>query len=346
MQLIQDTNIKNILIRCTNWVGDCIMTTPAIEVIRSNFPQARISALAKPWVTDVLATNTCIDHIIPYDARYMGLKGQIELARELSRHHFDLAVLLQNAFEAAWLVYLAGIPRRAGYNTDLRGLLLTHKVRLRREVKTKHQVFYYLAMLEGLGLQTFEEPRLVLAASKDNLAWAEKELRSAGVQDDILIGINPGASYGPAKKWLPEYFLEFTRLLMGKIPARIVVFGTAADFQVGEAVSKAAPDKVINMAGRTTLGQAVALITRCHAFVTNDSGLMHVAAALEVPLVAIFGSTNPVTTGPFTKRAKVVRNDIDCSPCLKATCPADFRCMKEIRPQEVFDATLSLLEEK
>jgi heptosyltransferase-2 len=346
MQLKKDKDIKNILIRSTNWVGDAIMTTPAIQAIRQNFPDAKISILAKPWVKDVFAANPCIDHIIFYDSmhRHKGLRGQVRMAKELAEQGLDLAILLQNAFEAAWLAYLARIPRRAGYNTDARSLLLTHSVPLKKETKKIHQVYYYLRMLEGLGLETEGEPKLFLSPPPDAATWAQKALFEAGVREgDDLIGINPGAAYGPAKRWLPERFVELARMLTRQADAKVVVFGTNADRKVGEGALATAPERVINMAGKTTLGQAMALMARCRVFITNDSGLMHVAAALHVPLVAIFGSTNPVTTGPFSDRVVIVRKDIDCSPCLKAVCTVDFRCMKAITTEEVYEAALSLL---
>lgn len=349
MQLRQDENIKNILIRSTNWVGDAIMTTPAVKAIRQNFPDAKISILAKPWVKDVFAANPCIDHVIVYDSmhRHKGLRGRVRLAKELAEQGFDLAILLQNAFEAAWLAYLARIPRRAGYNTDARSLLLTHSVPLKKETKKIHQAYYYLRMLEGLGLNVEGEPKLFLSPPPDAATWAQKALFEAGVrEDDNLIGINPGAAYGPAKRWLPERFVELARMLTRQADAKVVVFGTNADRKVGEGALAKAPERVINMAGKTTLGQVMALMARCRVFITNDSGLMHVASALHVPLVAIFGSTNPVTTGPFSDRAVIVRKDIDCSPCLKTVCPIDFRCMKEIMPEEIFAATLKMLEKQ
>ncbi|MFZ5995275.1 MAG: lipopolysaccharide heptosyltransferase II [Thermodesulfobacteriota bacterium] len=402
MQLRQDKNIKNILIRSTNWIGDAIMTTPAIQAIRQNFPHAKIAILAKPWVKDVFAANPCIDHIIGYDSMHShrGLHGQVRLARELAEQGFDLAILLQNAFEAAWLAYLARIPRRAGYNTDARSLLLTHGVPLKKETKKIHQVYYYLRMLEGLGLEVEQKPQLFLEPAPDDIAWARKALLDAEVKNEThmshgdtkdnesnppsppftkggntlspplgkdggplipplkkgdtggfsdknkLIGINPGASYGPAKRWLPERFVELARMLTRQADADVVIFGTNADRKVGEGALAAAPGSVINMAGKTTLGQAMALMACCRVFITNDSGLMHVAAAQHIPMVAIFGSTNPVTTGPFSDRAVIVRRDIDCSPCLKTVCPSDFRCMKEIMPKEIFAATLKMLEKQ
>ncbi|HED00496.1 MAG TPA: lipopolysaccharide heptosyltransferase II [Proteobacteria bacterium] len=356
MQLRQDENIKNILIRSTNWVGDAIMTTPAVKAIRQNFPAAKISILAKPWVKDVFAANPCIDRVIVYDSmhRHKGLRGQVRLAKELAEEGFDLAILLQNAFEAAWLAYLARIPRRAGYNTDARSLLLTHGVPLKKETKKIHQVYYYLRMLEGLGLEVDQKPQLFLKPAPDDIAWARKALLplipplkkgdTGGFSDENkLIGINPGAAYGPAKRWLPERFVELAGMLTRQVDAKVVVFGTNADRKVGEGALAKAPECVINMAGKTTLGQAMALMAQCRVFITNDSGLMHVAAALHIPLVAIFGSTNPVTTGPFSDRAVIVRKDIDCSPCLKAVCPVDFRCMKAITTEEVYEAALSLM---
>ncbi|MFH1146435.1 MAG: lipopolysaccharide heptosyltransferase II [Pseudomonadota bacterium] len=347
MRLIDDKQIRNILVRCTNWVGDCIMTTPALKVIRENFPSARISALAKPWVRDVLVANPSVDEVISYGDEYRGLKGQMRLAGELSLKGFDLAILLQNAFEAAWITRLAGIPRRAGYNTDARSLLLTHKVVLKKETRKIHQVYYYLRMLEGLGLDiTGREPELFLQPQNSDALSIERILieERAG-HKPFLIGINPGAAYGPAKRWLPEYFLEVIRRLVKATGCKVIIFGTKADYGIGEEARLASPDRVLNLAGRTTLGEAIAAIAQCRVFVTNDSGLMHVGAALNVPLVAIFGSTNPVTTGPFSRRARIIRKEFDCSPCLKTVCPSDFRCMKSIRPEEVFDAVVKLIEE-
>lgn len=347
MQLTDDKEIRRILVRCTNWIGDCVMTTPALKVIRDNFPSARISALAKPWIRDVLVTNPSVDEVISYGNEYKGLKGQYRLAGELAQRGFDLAILLQNAFEAAWITRLAGIPRRAGYNTDARGLLLTHKVILKKETKKIHQVYYYLRMLEGIGLKTNgREPELFLEPQSSDAASVEKMLRREQTgNQQILIGINPGAAYGPAKRWLPEYFLAVIKRLIKETGCKVIVFGTKADTGMGEEALRADPDGVINLAGRTTLSEAIAAIALCGAFITNDSGLMHVAAALNVPLVSIFGSTNPVTTGPFSKKARVIRKEFDCSPCLKTDCPSDFRCMKNITPDEVFEAVVKLIKE-
>jgi len=333
--------IGKILIRSTNWIGDAIMTTPAVRTIRQNFPAADITLLALPWVADVFRASPHVNRIMPYErnSRHKGLKGKIILAAELRRQQFDAAILLQNAFEAAFLTLLAGIPVRAGYTTDARGLLLTHGVKRTAGIKGVHQVHYYLEMLRGLGLAPGTD-ELELTVPPEASRWARDYLRdAAGGGAKRIIGINPGAAYGPAKRWPAEKYAELARKLLRFPDAMVVVFGTAADREAASRI-KAVPGgdrNVIDLTGRTTLAQAMGLIGLCSVFVTNDSGLMHIAAALNTPTVAVFGSTNPVTTGPYASRASIVRTELECSPCLETHCPRKhFQCMENISVEEVF----------
>jgi len=335
-------NPKKILIRSTNWIGDAIMTTPAVRTIRANFPGAHIAILAYPWVADVFAASPHVDEVIIFDrdGQHRGLKGLWRLARQLAVRDFDLAILLQNAFKAALIVRLAGVPVRAGYSRDGRRLLLTHPVALRPEVKKLHQVHYYQGLCRDLGLQPGpDELFLQLAPAAEE--WANAFAASCGGRP--LIGLNPGAAYGPAKCWPVARYGALAGHLASELNAVIPVFGTTADAQTAAAIKACAPAQVINLAGATSLAQAMALIGRCDAFVTNDSGLMHVAAAQKTPLVAIFGSTDPVATGPFSDRALVLRKELDCQPCFRTHCRADFRCMTEIGVEEVLAAVRQLL---
>ncbi|XCN75287.1 MAG: lipopolysaccharide heptosyltransferase II [Candidatus Electrothrix aestuarii] len=343
---------SNILIRSTNWIGDAIMTTPAVRSIRHNFPDAKITLLALPWVADVFRACPHIDHIFIYDKQghHQGLRGKLRLASELRQQNYDLTILLQNAFEAALITFLARIPIRGGYTTDGRGLLLTHRVRKHPEIKTKHQVHYYQEMIKGLGLQRSEnslELFLDSAAEEDADALIKKALQGGKADDIPIIGLNPGAAYGPAKCWPANKYAELAGRLSDKTGGLIVIFGTAADQQAATEISGAAGERVLDLTGKTTLAQALACIARCSVFITNDSGLMHVAAALNTPLVAVFGSTDHIATGPYSDKASIVRQPVDCSPCMKTHCPkGHFQCMESITVQEVEQAALEWLEKR
>jgi len=338
--------INKILVRGTNWIGDVIMSLPAISSVRRTFPRARIAVLAKPWVADLYRACPDIDDVIVFQSpgRHDGIGGKVRLAGELREERFDLALLLQNAIEAALIAWRARIPLRGGYDSDCRGPLLTHSVRRTRAIRRVHQIDYYLEMVRALGFTT--AGREIHIVPDDNArSAAEAILAGHGIhRGDTLIGVAPGASYGPAKMWFPERFAAVADRLAGDFSARIILFGSAGDRERTERVQRHAAHPLINLAGETTLKEAVALIHRCNLFISNDSGLMHLAGALGVPLVAIFGSTNPTTTSPPGERSRVIHKDIPCSPCLKKECPTDFRCMELIRVDDVYDAARRLLK--
>ncbi|MGA6927226.1 MAG: lipopolysaccharide heptosyltransferase II [Desulfosarcina sp.] len=339
-------NIERLLIRSTNWIGDAIMTTPAVRAIRHNFPDAQISMLAKSWVAPVFAHSPHVDDIIVYDAhgRHKGVAGPIRLARELRRYRFNGAVLLQNAIEAALIAAMAGIPVRIGFDTDARRLLLTHPVRCTPAIKSIHQSGYYLEILKGIGLDAVDR-RLELHLGADDRAHAKQILIDHRVDPAAtIVGLNPSATYGPAKQWFPERYAALGDRLRQEVGATVLIFGGPSDRQLGRTIANLMAAPAVDLSGRTRLGEAMALIDRCDAFVTNDSGLMHVAAALNTPLVAIFGSTNPVTTGPHSPTSRIVRAPIACSPCMKPVCPLGHRnCMRLITVDRVHDAVRDLL---
>lgn len=338
--------IANVLIRGTNWIGDVVMTLPAVAAIRKTLPQARISVLAKPWVAGVYRLLPDVDEVIVFaePGRHEGLRGKLRLARELRRGGFDLAILLQNAIEAAIITRLAGIPLRAGYNSDGRGLLLTHSVQRTRAIRQVHQIDYYLEMVKALGgTPAGRDARLHPGA--DDAEIAEKIAGTFGIgAGRPLIGVAPGAAYGPAKKWFPERFAVVVDRLIDEAGGQAILFGSGGDRGSTAEVQRNARHPLVDIAGKTNLQEAIALIARCNLFLSNDSGLMHVAGALGVPTVAIFGSTNPATTSPVGKRSVVIHRDVPCSPCLKPVCPTDFRCMELIGVEEVYAAAWKLLK--
>jgi heptosyltransferase-2 len=338
---IDPAEVRRILIRGVNWVGDALMTTPAIAGIRKTFPQARISLLVRPAVASLFEGNPSIDEILLYDrdGRHAGLSGFLRLAQELRSHRFHLAVLLQNAFEAALLALVAGIPRRVGYNTQGRGPLLTTAVLLDRSMSRVHHVDYYQALLKGLGWQEGER-RPVIYLSKGAEEKAAALLASEGVlPEESLIALNPGSIYGSAKRWPAERYAALADQLIDAFGVKVLVTGAQGDQAVTRRVRSFSrtPERVIDLAGRTDLQGLAALLKRCQVYVTNDTGAMHVGAAMEVPLVAIFGSTDPQTTSPVGKHL-LLRNPVPCSPCLLRECPIDHRCMTGISVEIVFDA--------
>jgi len=331
-------DVRKVMVRSANWVGDTVMSLPAIASLRLNFPRAEISVLAKPWVAEIFQGNRDADRVILYQSPgiHQGIVGKWRLAKQLKKESFDLALLLQNAFEAALISFLAGVPRRAGYSTDGRSLLLTHPVALSSKKRRGHQVDYYLEIMRSLGLKL--APHIPsLRVLEESQREASRALKSLGLgTSEVLVGISPGATYGSAKQWFPERYAQLSDRLARGLGARVLIFGSQGDKKVASTVCRNARVPLIDLTGMTTLGQAVALIARCHVFVTNDSGLMHVAAALGVPLLAIFGSTDPRRTGPLGKACRVIQKPVACAPCLKTECPEDRRCLDLISVDEVY----------
>ncbi len=338
---IDKSEIKQILIRATNWVGDAVITLPALESVRKTFPDSRLTVLARPWVQAVYENHPAVDRVIPYPkGRNPGerLFQFHKVIKEVRSQSYDLALLFQNAFEAALLTYLAGIKYRAGFNTDGRGFLLTHAVRRNAEILKQHQVEYYLYILRSLGWEVESKDPLLYIADRDTETVRE-QLASRDIQyHDFILCISPGAMYGPAKRWPPDRFAAVADRAVAQWGAKVVIIGSTGEKEICEAVRRTMRYPGLNLAGQTNLGEVMALIALCRFFVTNDSGLMHVAAALNRPMVAVFGSTDPIATGPRSPKARLVRHELDCSPCFKPRCKRGFACMLGIGPDEVWDA--------
>jgi heptosyltransferase-2 len=338
------------MVRSTNWLGDAIMSLPALRAIRGVFPNAHISLVARPWVADLYARESAIDAVIQYPAQ-RGWRARIRFDRSLRAHAFDAAILLQNAFDAALMAWLAGIPRRIGYSRDGRGLLLTRAIPVPEPGDIpRHQRYYYLELLRRAGLiERFPQPAPILL---EGVAQAREagfaQLQALNVSGPA-IGVSPGAAYGNAKRWLPERFAEAAVQLARAGGFAVLVFGSPAERPLAESVAAAVRNariQALNLAGVTTLRQFADLAAACRLFLTNDSGAMHMASALGVPTVAVFGSTDDTTTGPSGPLARVVREHAECSPCLLRECPIDHRCMTRVSPARVVAEARRLLEEQ
>ncbi len=332
-----------LLVRATNWVGDAILSLPALRAIRKQWPEAWISLLARPWVADLYREQDCADELILYEntGRHRGFRGQERLVRDLRLRKFDAAILLQNAFDAAWLAWRAGIPERIGYARDGRGLLLTKAIPVPAPGEIPaHESCYYLELLRRAGWLERLPPldAITLRVGDCSQGAAEARLQAAGAHSGrFRIAMAPGAAYGSAKCWLPERYAELADALVGAGACDVIIFGAAAEMDIAGRIGRAMRRPVINLTGRTNIGELPALLKACHLFIGNDSGAMHVAAAVGLPVIGIFGPTNPEATRPLSPRFTLVREPVECSPCLLRTCPIDHRCMTGITAAQVLE---------
>ena len=338
-------NPKKIMVRATNWIGDAVMSLPAIEALRARFPNSEIVLVAKPWVSELYLNHPAVNRQIVYDPEgaHRGARGFWRLVQELRSEGFDAAILLQNAYQAAWMAWCAGIPLRIGYARDGRSSLLNEVVQVPPPPAYGHQVYYYLQLLFLSGLiekpQTVEEIHLYLSEAERR--WGARQLQSMGLGGKrFLIGICPGASFGEAKRWLPDRYALLADRLIDVLGADVLIFGSRADIPLAEAVARAMGHTPVLVAGRTTLREFMALLAKCHLAITNDSGPMHLAAALQIPLLTIFGSTNERATGPVGRRVRIIKRTVECSPCGHRQCPIDFRCMTGVSVDDVYKAAL------
>jgi lipopolysaccharide heptosyltransferase II len=348
---VRRDTVQRIVVRGPNWLGDAVMCEPALRGLRRLFPQASLTLLVKPVVAELFADHPAIDRVLLYDdkGRHAGLAGKWRLAGELRHARFDLAVLFQNAFEAALLAYLAGIPRRYGYATDGRSLFLSDPVAKPDRRALLHQVQYYWDLLKPLGL-TGDPPHPELSISpEEERAMAERLTKAGIAATDTLIGINPGSIYGGAKRWLPDRFAESTERLCRRLNesgdrrTAVVILGAKGEEQVGREIAAHLSVPSVNLSGATTIRELMATVKRCAILVTNDTGPMHVASAFQVPVVAIFGPTDWRTTSPYGANHALVRHPVDCAPCMLRECPIDHRCMTGVSVDQVYEAAVERL---
>jgi heptosyltransferase-2 len=339
-----------LLVRATNWVGDAVMSLPALAALRRHFPSAHIAILARPWVAGLYRHEPFADEIIPYQPGHFlqGIRDRRAAAASLRAMQFDCAILLQNAFDAAFIAWLARIPRRAGYARDGRGFLLTDPIpHPAKGSIPPHQSFYYLSLVRSLGWldEMPASPLIRLAGAAKAREAGIARFRAEGL--DRVIGLSPGAAYGNAKRWWPERFAQAASRVAAETGSAVALFGSPAERELCTHIAGLLEKSGIdarNYAGQTALDEYIERAAACLAYLTNDSGAMHIASALGLPTVAVFGATNHITTGPTGPLARVIRRDVECSPCLLRECPLDHRCMAAVTPEMVADAALELLQ--
>jgi heptosyltransferase-2 len=340
-----------ILIRATNWVGDAIMALPALRAVRGRFPDAEIAILALPYVADIYRDQQVCNSLIVYDREgaHATFSDREHLAGELRAQKFGIALLLQNAFDAAWIAWRAGIPQRIGYARDARALLLTKSVAVPKSGEIPaHEKFYYLELLRRAGwIEALPEESLItLNVPEQSRRRAEEFLIASGARPAaVRIAVGAGASYGSAKCWPADRFAEVLNRLQPEIDADVILFGTAAEARVSAAIAAGMLRPPIDLTGKTAVAELPALLSHCHLFVGNDSGAMHVAGAVGLPVVAVFGPTDPHGTAPMTPKCTIVQQRPYCSPCFLRRCPTDHRCMTAVTPLMVESAARLWLSE-
>jgi len=347
--------IERILVRGTNWLGDAVMTTPALERLRSSFPQSEITMLATPLTAGLFQSSPIVNDVIEYERREKGVSAFFQTAATLRARRFDLAVLFQNAFEAALLTWLSGINLRIGFAEQGRGLLLTHKLHRGEHHKNRHQVKDYLQIVAEcervcLGenfVPAVENPLPSLTVTADERVAAEDLLQCFGISPytRTLVALNTGATNSRAKCWPTEYFAELAYRLIEEVNAQIVLIGGSADLDYAERVIwQMKANGAVNLTGKTSLPELIGLLSICDLLVSNDTGAAHVSAALGTPTLTIFGPTNEFETAPTGTHAELIRaENIECARCMHRDCPIDHRCMTRLTAGDVFARARQLL---
>jgi heptosyltransferase-2 len=345
-----------ILVRGVNWIGDAVMSAPALWAVKEACPDGGVTLLVNPTVAQLFEKDPHIGALIEYKEEYRTITGRFRLSQRLKNENFNTAILLQNAFDAAFITWLARIGERVGYNRDGRGVLLTKGIPVTKETLRLHHVRYYLNMLTLAGFNApYRLPWIYLtAAERTSGIGALSHLKHP------VIGINPGAAFGSAKRWPPERFARSIEGIIKEKGGSAVLFGSPKDIEISAAIRglidpdilAAAAGTFLDLTGKTGVRDLCASIAGCDLLITNDSGPMHIAYAVGTPVLAIFGSTAPELTGApeipehpeFSYRHRVVRKTLACSPCFKRVCPyGHLKCMRDVSAEEVFNETDTLL---
>jgi len=337
---------KNIIVRMPNWIGDLVMATPVLNDLRAHFKDAKITAMCQSNIASVLKHNPNIDEIQSFikPNGWIHRKAHLEIVDQLKFGKYDLGILLTNSFSSAWWFYWGNVKNRIGYQNNFRNFLLNYAVPLPNNVEKQHLVITYKMLLDPLGIPLSQTLPKLYVDQAESLAADNMLLQlDIDLKKNTIIGINPGAAYGSAKCWLPERFKALNERLLQDPNVYLIYFGDPAGLSLVNAICDGMGERVINLAGKTTIRTLMALIQKCSVFLTNDSGPMHIAYALQTKLLALFGSTSDVKTGPFGN-SQIIHKHVKCSPCYKRKCPIDFKCMTSISVEEVATAIHQLLK--
>ena len=349
MTRLRAESIKRVVVRGTNWVGDSLMTVPALRALRQVLPDAHITLVTRPGAKGIFSEADFIDDLLIYDRK--GVFSVVPQIREWRKRDFHLALLFQNAFEAAFIPFFAGVPIRLGYATESRQAMLTHPLPPPDWRSSRHEVFYYLYLVTALEQLLYESssiceqpPDATIQISDQRRSEAVELLRAHGVgEEESVVAICPGSINSRAKRWPAEAYAALAdRLIDAR--KRVVLIGSADEIDVSNEVVSGMRHRPTVLTGQTSLDQITAVLATVDLIVTNDTGPAHIGAALGTPTVVIFGPTNPLTTRPFSPAAEILRHPPDCAPCMLRDCPIDHRCMTAITVDEVFEHSNALLK--
>ncbi len=336
-----------IVVRGANWVGDAVMTIPALRELRRIFPDASISLHTRSWAVGIFQDADFIDEIIPFERGKNKVKTILEQSKILHSGKFDLCVIFPNSFESALTAKLGRISSRFGYKKEARNVLLTNSIDIPLWKNQKHEVYYYLNLIAEIENKFFgkktvldNNPRFGLDVSEERKSSARKILADNGVDlSKKTIAFVAGSTNSRAKRWQTQSFASLNNLVQSNLKANVILIGAEDELNVSLEVFEKSLVKPVILTGLTTLAEATSILSVCDLLVSNDTGPAHIAAALETKTIVIFGPTNPVTTQPWN--SVLIRKDVECSPCMLRDCPIDHRCMAMISPQEIFEKIIS-----
>ena len=343
-----------ILVRGTNWIGDAVMSVPGLRELRRVFPDASITLHTRSWADALFRDASFIDELVTFDKHRWKIKDVYDNSQFLRDDGYDIAILLPNSFESALTSFVTRIPRRFGYNKDVRGLLLTDPIAVPEWKNRRHEAFYYLNLIAEverrvLGLETVSQsfPDTTIEISDARRADAKTRLTEAGLDmTKRTVALGVGSTNSRAKRWPAENYAKLNDMLQSEADANVILVGSEAEADVAESVSKLCRQPPLNLAGKTDLAEAVAILSEIDLLISNDMGLAHIAPAVGTQTIAIFGPTNPETTRPYSINAVVIRKEVECSPCMLRDCPIDHRCMTRISVDDVFQAAKEIFNAK
>ncbi len=339
---------KRILVIRTDRIGDVLLSTPVIRELRANYPNAFIGVMVSPYCRDILDGNPDVDEVIVYDKeiKHKSLVGNLRFVRKLRKYKFDLAIILHPTNRVHLLSYLAGIPQRAGFDRKM-GFLLNRRIPHTKERGEKHESEYGLDLLKSLNMSV-GSPVLFMPLKKESEEWVKEYFKVNGIkQDDKLLAINPGSSC-PSKIWPLENFSKIADLLSEEYGFRVIITGGAKELPLAEKVASGMRSKALVLAGKTSVSQLASIIKRCTIFISNDSGPVHIACALRIPVISIFGRKQPGLSpkrwGPLAANSRILHKDAGCVECFAHKCRVDFACLKKITVDDVLSCAHEILK--
>jgi len=340
---------EKILIRSTSWIGDSVISFPALREFRRIFPSSEIVLLVKPWVQDVYLDADFVDYIMVHESGFLGTMRTI---RAIRKGRFDAAILLQNAFIAAAIAYFAGIPVRSGFPTDRRRMLLTHPLDLPEAIRQSHQIYYYLSIASkverlffGDSRVDFKSPDIRLPVSEKRRAKAKEYLHDLGLDlSRKLVALNPGATNSRAKQWPEDRFAEIGDRLVETCGCNVIFVGARSERELSESIAGRMQHPPVLLTGRTPLGESIAVLSICDLVISNDTGPAYLSAALRRPTLTIFGPTDFNLICPASDTAHIVRLPVSCAPCMLRDCPTEHECMTGVSVDMVYRTAADLLQ--